>query len=499
MDFLKYKLSTEEKAFVEVLQKQLADQYEYQFSDPLAPKTVIILPSLSLDSEILAKVSGLIHYEERLLCLLMLLRMPRTHIIYLSSMPIDPAIVDYYLHLLPGVTGMHAMKRLTMLSCNDVSNIPLSAKILMRPRLMEQIRLHIPPGHVAHLTAFNVTPLEEQISLKLCVPLYGCSSELSYWGTKSGSREIFRKADIAMPPGYENLFSMEEMIQGLKKLHTKFPKLRKAVLKLNDGFSGDGNAVFSFEKTPVITDATLQKNLKMVAPDLSYEVFEEKLKQMGGIVEAFIEGNKKTSPSVQCRIDPVGDVDIISTHDQVLGGESGQVYFGATFPANAAYSREIGLLGYKIAQHMAQLGVLGRFGIDFISVWNGARWNHSALEINLRKGGTTHPFLMLQLLTNGQYDHQEGTYTMPNGQSRCYFATDGLVDDRFKRLTPTDLVDIAICNDIHFDGTTQEGVMFHLIGAISQFGKLGVLCVGADHQRAAAFYKRTVQVLENES
>lgn len=82
----------------------------------MALKTVIIVPSQSLDPEILAKVKGIIHYEERLLCLLLLLRMPRTRIIYLSSMPIDDTIIDYYLHLLPGVTVRHARQRLTLLS-----------------------------------------------------------------------------------------------------------------------------------------------------------------------------------------------------------------------------------------------------------------------------------------------------------------------------------------------------------------------------------------------
>ena len=55
---------------------------------------------------------------------------------------------------------------------------------------------------------------------------------------------------------------------------------------------------------------------------------------MGGIVEAFIEGDHKVSPSVQFRIDPLGEVELISTHDQVLGGESNQIFIGAHFPCD---------------------------------------------------------------------------------------------------------------------------------------------------------------------
>lgn len=493
-------LTDTDKAILEALQQQLASQFQEKFPDPLARKTVIIVPSLSLDAELLAKITGHIHYEERLLCLLLLLRMPRTHIIYLSSVPIDEVVIDYYLHLVPGVTGMHARRRLTLLSCHDASNRrALTKKILMRPRLITEIRQHIPADHVAHLVAFNVTSLEEQLAIELGVPLYGTPSELYYWGTKSGSREIFRRAGVLMSPGYENLGSIEEMVAALRVLKAENPELRKVVLKLNDGFSGDGNAVFSYEDSPEISEETLREHLKMVAKDVDYDSFAEKVAEMGGIVEAFIEGDIKTSPSVQCRINPLRQIEIVSTHDQVLGGESGQVYIGATFPADEAYRREIGELGFRIASVMEPLGVLGRFGVDFVSVKTGDTWQHYALEINLRKGGTTHPYLMLQLLTAGRYDFLKGTYEMPNGQTRCYLATDGFISEKLKQLTPADLIDVAICHDIHFDGTTQEGVMFHLIGAVSQHGKLGILCVGTTPERAAAFYEKAVEVLYEET
>jgi hypothetical protein len=434
-----------------------------------------------------------------MLCLLLLLRMPRTHIIYLSSMPINEEIIDYYLHLIPGITGMHARKRLSLLSCHDVSDRPLTEKILDRPKLMEQILSHIPAGHAAHLTVFNATPLEERLALQLNVPLYGCPASLSYWGTKSGSRKIFDEAGVLFPPGYNDLGSMEDMVEALKMLKSEHPELRKAVLKLNDGFSGDGNAIFKFEDSPDITVDALAQHLKMVASDMDYQLFAQKVAQMGGIVEAFIDGDEKTSPSVQCRINPLLQVDVISTHDQVLTGESGQVYIGATFPADEAYRCEIGALGEQIAQILVRLGALGRFGVDFVSVKEGDSWKHYAIEINLRKGGTTHPYLMLQLLTNGRYNFQNGLYEMPNGQTRHYFATDGLVSENLKKLTPIDLIDIAICHDIHFDSTTQEGVMFHLMGALPQFGKLGILCVGSTLDRAMAFYGKTVEVLEAET
>ena len=45
---------------------------------------------------------------------------------------------------------------------------------------------------------------------------------------------------------------------------------------------------------------------------------------------------------------------------------------------------------------------------------------------------------------------------------------------------------------------TGEGVAFHLIGALSEFGKLGVVCIGPNQDRADALYQRTVEVLDSE-
>lgn len=491
--------SPDSEAF-KALQEDLLIQFEQFFPDPLAPKTIVILPSLTLDPEILSKITGHIHYEERLLCMLMLLRMPRTHIIYLSSMPIDEVIIDYYLHLLPGITGQHARKRLHMLCCYDAStNNSLTEKVLSRPRLIRRIRDAIPANHAAHLSGFNVTPLEEELAFRLGIPLYGCPSALNYWGTKSGSREIFRRAGVLFPPGRENLGSMEDVAHALQELKREFPDLSKAMVKLNDGFSGDGNAIYRFKDGQEIRADNLGENLQIIAKGLTYEAFSEKIRVMGGIAEGFVDGAVKASPSVQCRITPMRKVDVISTHDQVLDQETGQVYLGASFPASDAYRREIGALGMQIAQVMRSMGVLGRFGVDFISVKEGDAWKHYAIEINLRKGGTTHPYLMLQFLTDGQYDYEEGMYKMPNGQTRCYFTTDGLQHVRYTTITPEDLIDLAICNGLHFDGTKQEGVMFHLIGALCEFGKLGVLCVGNSPEQAFDLYRRTVDMLDRET
>lgn len=496
--------SDEERQRFRLLQQSFKSEYQDIFLNVLAEKTIVIIPSLSVDQDILSKVKGSVFYEERLLCLLMLLRMPRTHIIYVSSIPIDPVIVDYYLHLLPGITGYHAQQRLTMLSCFDDSNKSLTEKILERPRLIDRIRSKIQVGHMAHIACFNMTSLERTLSVQLGLPIYGCDPDLLHYGTKSGSRKIFMECGIPIPEGFVDLRDETDIVDALEELKRKNPQLEKAVIKLNEGFSGEGNALFSFESfngtggLRSYIRSNLRRTTKIVAEDLTYENYIEKFRLMNGIVEEFIPGKIKRSPSVQCRINPLGDVEVLSTHDQILGGDHGQIFLGANFPASTAYAREIGIMGTVIGEKLKDLGVIGRFGTDFISIKENNDWKHYALELNLRKGGTTHSFLMLQGLTVGNYDVESGMYFTANGQQRFYYTSDNLFSEKYMGLTPYDLMDIAITNRLQYDGSQQQGVMFHLMGALSRYGKLGVVCIGDTESRATAFHRLTMQVLNRE-
>ena len=193
---------------------------------------------------------------------------------------------------------------------------------------MEQIRQLIPDTESAHLSCFNITPLEKTLAVRLGIPLFGTDPDLSYEGTKSGGRKTFRASGVEFPDGFEDLTDREDIVNALAILKRRHPLLRKAVVKINDGFSGDGNAIYTYPKINI--DDDLEKNIsdsfsgqiKMVAEGLSESMFLEKLGAMGGIVEEFLEGGVKMSPSVQCVIGPDKKIDIVSTHDQILGGET---------------------------------------------------------------------------------------------------------------------------------------------------------------------------------
>jgi len=496
--------SAEELELFAELQKRLKPLFERIVPNPGGHRTVVVVPSLSLDRQLLEKITGVQHYEERMLCLLMLLRLPRTHIVYVTSTLLDPSIVDYYLHLLPGIPGYHARKRLTLLACHDACAMTLTEKILERPRLIRRIQEAIPRTEDAHMTVFVATEQERTLAVRIGIPLYACDPELSWLGSKSGGRDVFRKAGVLMADGAEHLRDMGDVAEALADIKGRDPHLRRSVVKLEYGTSGEGNATFNFDGAPKTGIAAwareaLPERLAYESSVESWEPYSTKFAEMGGIVEAWVEGEDKRSPSVQCRIDPLNRLFLISTHDQVLGGPSKQVFLGCTFPAEDDYRLDIQEVGLKVGEVLREEKALARFGVDFVSVPTDDGWKNYAIEINLRKGGTTHTFDILQYLTEGTYQPDTGLFLTPQGGPRFYYATDNLLNPDYKRLTPEDLMDIAAVNGLHFDGAKQEGVFFHLIGSLSGFGKIGLVCVASYPGGAKRLYKATVETLEREA
>ena len=169
------------------------------------PHTSVVVPSLTLDQAELRKLEGSSFYEERLLFLLIRLRNPRARVVFVTSQPVHPLILEYYFQLLVGIPASHARARLTLLCAHDASPRSLTEKILERPRLIERIRAGIPDPSRAYLTVFNSTPLERQLAVLLGIPLNGVDPSLSHLGTKSGSRKVFREAGVPLPAGFEDL------------------------------------------------------------------------------------------------------------------------------------------------------------------------------------------------------------------------------------------------------------------------------------------------------
>jgi len=469
--------------------------------------TIVVVPSISLDAEI--PIADQQAYEERFLFMLLLLRQPQVRLIYATSLPVQSSIVDYYLHVLPGVIISNARRRLAMVSPNDASLRPLSQKLLERPRLLQHICSLIPNLDLAHLVPYNTTDLERELAVRLGIPMYAADPRFFAFGTKSGCRRIFAEEGVQHPLGFENLTSAADLVRALADMRRQKASIGRVIVKLNEGVSGEGNAVLDLSGLPVPGDpgeieALAQRlpNLRFEKSSVGYDWYLEKLAEKGGIVEEYIgaPGAVMLSPSAQLRATPLGEVEQLSTHDQMLGGPSGQSYLGARFPADPAYGPQIMREARKIGERFAREGIVGRFALDFVVVQDEqGGWEPYAIEVNLRKGGTTHPFLTLQYLTGGGYDPLSGIYRTALGHPKYYVASDHIESPAYRMFTADDLFDVVSRQRLHFDHTSQTGVVMHMLSGVAANGRLGATAIADTPVEAQTLYEKFVQVLDEDA
>ncbi|HEX5013090.1 MAG TPA: hypothetical protein VFV72_02940, partial [Candidatus Limnocylindrales bacterium] len=390
------------------LQERLGDALAANSPESGIPHVLLILPSFSVSESILS------HYGDRIPSLehrylnatLIPDRIESCEAIYISTRRPGQAIVDYYLDLVPAERRAALASKVSLIEVDDGTPRSVAAKLLDRPDLLADLRARI-AGRPALMEPWNVTDHEVALAVALGVPINGTRPDLRWIGFKSEGRRLMREAGVPVPFGVEDVRSIDDVVAAVAEIRAARPDAPGVVIKHDDSGAGDGNVVL--ELTPDVDVRAAVSGLE--------DWYLEDLAR-GGIVEERIAGTRFSSPSAQVDIRPDGEVRVLATHEQVLGGASGQVYLGCRFPADHAYAPELARHAAAIGARLAQRGAVGRFSVDFVTASSDrGDWNVYALEINLRKGGTTHPYSALRNLVPGRYDTEAGEWVAEDGET----------------------------------------------------------------------------------
>ena len=225
------------------VQRKLVSQWELIEGFTDEPYGIVVVPSLSgidlpLDA---AKRQA---YEERYLFLLFLLRQPRARA-RLRHLGADPAERDRLLPRAP--SGRRRQPRAPAAPPREPARqraAPLSAKLLERPRLLDEIRSLAGDPDRAHLVPYNTTRLERDLALRLGIPMYGADPKFAALGTKSGVARLFAEAGVAPSRGPRGrALARRRRRCGGRAGRRRGPSIESVVLKHDEGVSGLGNAV----------------------------------------------------------------------------------------------------------------------------------------------------------------------------------------------------------------------------------------------------------------
>jgi hypothetical protein len=461
--------------------------------------TSVIVPSISVPADVLARRPGAHFYEETLLFLLIRLRNPRARVVYVTSEPIPHAVMEYYLQFLAGIPGSHAASRLTLLSAYDRSPRPLTEKILERPRLVERIRAAVPDIDRAYLTVLHATPLERRLAVLLGIPLNAADPGLNPIGTLAATRRLLRdEAGLAVPDGVEDLRDEDDLVDALADLRRRKQNLRRALVKLESGPWTPRAAVFTFPE-----DAgrpSLRRALRGLAPadgQDTAEAYLAALGRLGGVVEELLEGDVHVA-SGQVRINPRGEVILTSSHDEVRGGEHGLSPKGCAFPADDRWRLPVQDASLRVARQLAAASVVSRLSVEFLVIPEAGGARLVASDVNLGVGGSTHPLLAVRFLSGGRLDPQTGLFLAPSGRAKFYRATDDLVSPAYRGLSPIDLIELLTLHHLNYSAHTESGVLCYMLGGISEVGRIGLVAIGGSRDRANEIFRNTVATLDRE-
>jgi PGM1 C-terminal domain len=457
-------------------------------------RTIVVLPSFDLDPDMLERHRvTLPSYEERALYMLFLLRRPHVRIVLVTSTPVPAEILDYVLRLIPDTDPEEARSRLTLLAVEDDSPRPLAVKLLDRPDLVSRLSASIHRPEDAFVSPYNVADAEREVALRLGIPLY-CPDDRFYdYGTKNGGRRLFAEVGVAHALGAEGVAGVDDLVREIAAIRRGRDGLGEVVVKQNDTVYGEGNVVLAVGDLPAGDAGALEARIREGLSD----DYLARLAAAPGIVEEMLAGDEVVSPSVQQRIIAGATPGLVCTHDQVLGGPNGQMYTGGRFPAAPGYAAAIAEEAARVRARLMGEGVVGRFGIDFVVTRSGdGPWGVFAVEVNLREGGTSHPFGTLYLLTGGGYDPQAATYRTARGAERFYEAGDAIADERWSGRTAAELLTASARAGIGWDAEAETGVVFHMLRSLEPEGRYGATCIAPTAARAHELFEETSTLLD---
>jgi hypothetical protein len=454
------------------------------------PHTVVVLPSYSVESSLLAQYGPRIPALEhrQLLTMLMLPLVPESEMIFVTARRPTERVLEYYLSFVPADRRHDTRARIRLLEVPDPTPRSITSKLLDRPDLMARIRT-MTSGRLAYIEPWNVTHLEMEVARRLGLPLNGTEPRLWPLGFKSNGRRLMRSAGVPLPLGQEDVRTVTDVVAAAEAIRRQHAGAAGVVIKLDNSGTGHGNRVVRFTGSP--TTGELRAAVESLEPWYLNGLAG------GAVVEELVTGQQFASPSVQVDIAPARRVEVISTHEQILGGAGGQVYLGCRFPANPDYGHQLTSYGAAVGELLADQGAMGRFCVDFAATRSpSSGWLVHGLEINLRKTGTSHPLSLLHNLVPGHYDAATGRWSAKDGSERCYRSTDNVVDPAWRGRPADDVINTVRSAGLEFDPRSGTGAILHSFIGLDIDGRIGLTTIGRSPSHAERLHQAAVAAIE---
>lgn len=444
----------------------------------------IMIYALNYADRILEEVPYLRYSAERSLCFLRDLRDPAVRMVVVTSEPVDPYTLEYHFRDVlrfddPLIESARA--RLTLLTPRSHLSRPLDELVLGDDRVMDVLRSTARESEATTIAHFMASPSLERLAGEIGAGLEeGGHSFVARWGTKAGGKEILRRAGVPVPDGPTDVLHSEaEVARAAVRLAAGGRRPRRVLVKLNANTwtASIGNVLVDSAELRRTGDVVGSADVIRIPPD----DLRRELAGDGAVVEEFVE-EITSSPSGLGRVGPDGTVTVLACHDQVL--DRGQ-YWGCRFPAADEWRPAIMDAVTRTGEVLARMGHRGTFGVDFVV--SGER-GPLAVEINLRKVGTSHVLEYAEALVDGRVG-DDGLLRRDGRQPVSYVNGRLLAPEVLRGIEPREAVERLRQEGLLYRRDTGRGVALHVLGALRTCGYVELTALGPTPEDAEACYK----------
>ncbi|XP_058242900.1 IQ motif-containing protein H [Hemibagrus wyckioides] len=542
--------------------KHLATNWNHLIT---SKRTIIHIPSLGYSQEQRHSLRRFDILQNTQMGRLCDIRDKNVEVIYVCPVHLREDLVHYYTHLL-GLneaeetgkpTPSNCAKRFTILTpeahqyfsshCMCVSTL-----LKYSPHTLRRIK-NLIQGKQAYLVS-GVPHMDDlAVADELGVPVLGPEPAVAQlYGTKSGIRRIFSSSGVSMPPGQDDIYTLQQLHECFAQLMTNHLEVQRWLFKMDDGLGGYGTAYcdvcqVSFRPWALqeyhrhgpqmwsmawAQERVLKKFLEAVPALLAahakpfdtscyptWSCFLEHFLRKGGVIEAYPPSDSVTCITVDLLVEPGGGVCMLSCGDQLHGSGFLQVS-GCSVPQSSVCPGVLYSICMRIGKACQERHILGHISLDLVTFLELGTLEQQVWAVDLDLG-YSNQLAMTQIMlhiTGGTLNCHAGCLEVPSpvrnskptahhraptanapAPTRSHFAvlSSRLYHSNLSMVHYSVLFQMCKAHGIGFNIKERQGSVFALHDSAER-SSLGMITISPDLQGALLTFARNLTVIHQE-
>uniref|UniRef100_A0A3B4GBD9 IQ motif containing H n=1 Tax=Pundamilia nyererei TaxID=303518 RepID=A0A3B4GBD9_9CICH len=473
-------------------------------------------------------------------------------VIYICPQHLGNDILDYYTSLLKcdGATdgadtttarASSSVRRYIILTPEAVDYFPthnmcLSTLLKYSPQTLKHIRNLIQGKH-AYIVGGIAHVDDLAVADELGLPILGPEPAIAqHYSTKSGGRRIFVGAEVDVPPGQGDIYSLNQLHETLAELMTQNTDVQRWLFKIDSEDGSHGTAYcdtchLSCYKWALqeyhrygpelwnpkcIQETVLLRYLDEIPEWLTHYAQPAKtscypnwacflktfLRQ--GVVEAYPPSNSVTCLTVDLLLEPGGEVTMFSCGDQLHGGCKLEA-IGSIVPQSSVHPETLHSICTRVGRACLQRRIVGYVSVDLVSFLDHNTMEKKvwAVDLDITYSNQLAMTQMLLMMTGGTLNCRTGCLEAPMPISEkapvgnlCAVIGNHLFHSDLSMLYNKVFLMMCKAHGIRFNKKTKQGTVFTLFDS-SKRSSIG-MTVSEDLQRALATFARHLSVIHQE-